>query len=158
VRERGCVVSVYNITEKEVNSPLVIFPKKQKKHTTDHLKNLPKIKIKELSSLNYLLFSGIIKQRNLNCSLTFQKEKAMNIIVKEIDDLRFWLTKVKRIMWNKGLKLWWYRLWIRKDEFHSSLESDRSALMEMSSSERAKYIADLSRRRDIAYKRSLERR
>ena len=82
----------------------------------------------------------------------------MNIIVKEIDDLRFWLTKVKRIMWNKGLKLWWYRLWIRKDEFHSSLESDRSALMEMSSSERAKYIADLSRRRDIAYKRSLERR
>ncbi len=65
--------------------------------------------------------------------------------------------KIKRIVWNKYILLWWYRLWIRKDEFHKSLDSDPLAMMEMTPDERRKYDLDRIRRRQIAHHRDMER-
>jgi hypothetical protein len=57
--------------------------------------------------------------------------------------------------WRTRIRLWWSRLWIRKNEFHSSLDSDNNAVMEMSMEQRHKYQADLYCRRKIAHQRSL---
>jgi hypothetical protein len=53
------------------------------------------------------------------------------------------------------LKLWWDRLWVRKDEFHSSLDFNITAMLGMTISEREEYIKDLIRRRSIAHERDL---
>jgi len=55
------------------------------------------------------------------------------------------------------LKFWWNRLWIRKDEFHSSLDSDFRIMSALSSEGRREYGKDLARRRWIAHERDLER-
>jgi len=31
-------------------------------------------------------------------------------------------------IWHCGIKLWWYRLWVRADEFHPSLDLDMVAM------------------------------
>ena len=67
------------------------------------------------------------------------------------------LNKVKRYVWNKHCQLWWYRLWIRKDEFHKSLDMDADAMMEMDEGERELYLADLIRRRKKAHQEDLAR-
>lgn len=54
------------------------------------------------------------------------------------------------------LRLFWYRLYIRKDEFHCSLNTDSEALMTMNDREKAKYMSDLERRRKIAHEREIE--
>jgi len=61
--------------------------------------------------------------------------------------------KIKRRIWNKHILLWWYRLWIRKDEFHRSLDMDSAAMLEMDDGEKGTYLADLVRRREIAHRR-----
>ena len=63
--------------------------------------------------------------------------------------------KIRRRLWNKHILLTWHRLWIRQDEFHSSLDLDPLALMEMDETEREKYIADLIRRRMLAHNREV---
>ncbi|MDO8669668.1 MAG: hypothetical protein Q7K65_05235 [Candidatus Buchananbacteria bacterium] len=63
--------------------------------------------------------------------------------------------KVKRFIWNRGLKLWWYRLWIRKDEFHKSLDMDKNALLDMNPKQREAYIKDLTIRRQKAHDRDI---
>lgn len=84
-----------------------------------------------------------------------------------IDDLRYffrilWLEikalpgKTKRLFWNRGIKLQWNRLYVRKDEFHSSLDMDVGAMLDMNPKQRARYIQDLVRRRQIAHKRDLD--
>jgi len=65
------------------------------------------------------------------------------------------IVDLKRRIWNKRILLWWYRLWIRKDEFHQSLATD-PALICMNEEEKLKYFDDLYRRRALAHKRSLE--
>jgi hypothetical protein len=60
---------------------------------------------------------------------------------------------VKCLMWNRGLRLLWCKLWIRKDEFHSSLEMDLDAMWYMSSKQVSKYLEDLTNRRRIAHER-----
>ncbi|MFA5767476.1 MAG: hypothetical protein WC919_06125 [Candidatus Paceibacterota bacterium] len=67
------------------------------------------------------------------------------------------LTDLRRRIWNKRLLLWWYRLFIRRNEFHRSLNSDFNAMLVMDSSELKKYFKDLRRRRRIAHKRDLRR-
>ncbi len=62
------------------------------------------------------------------------------------------ISSLKRQIWNKRLLLWWYRLWIRKDEFHQSLKIDPEALACMSPEEQKKYLKDLCERREIAHK------
>lgn len=58
--------------------------------------------------------------------------------------------------WDAGIKLSWYRLWIRKNEFHKSLDYDDMATMYMSGGQEREYLEDLMRRRNIAHKRDLE--
>jgi hypothetical protein len=58
------------------------------------------------------------------------------------------------------VKLWfwrllWHRLFIRKDEFHPSLNIDVEAVSAMDSEARKHYFDDLARRRKIAHERSL---
>lgn len=53
--------------------------------------------------------------------------------------------------------LWiiWVRLWVRKDEFHPSLDNKVSYLRTLNEKQRADYFADQVRRRDIAHRRDL---
>ena len=71
--------------------------------------------------------------------------------------MQFW-TDLRRKIWNKRLRLWWYRLYIRQDEFHRSLNSDIEAMLVMDSSELKAYFKDLYRRRRIAHRRDMHRR
>ena len=59
-------------------------------------------------------------------------------------------------VWNAGLLLWWYRLWIRNDEFHHSLDIDVQAMLTMDREQKERYLDDLSRRRRIAHERDLD--
>jgi len=68
---------------------------------------------------------------------------------------RYKLYALKLILWNKMLKLWWYRLWVRKNEFHPSLSIDVLAMSVMTREEREEYLEDLSLRRELAHARSL---
>jgi hypothetical protein len=65
------------------------------------------------------------------------------------------LRNIRRRIWNKRLKLWWYQLYVRRDEFHPSLETDDQAIMVMDHRERRKYHQNLGQRRSIAHNRSL---
>ena len=70
-------------------------------------------------------------------------------------EIKSWPEKTKRLIWNRGIKLQWDRLWVRKDEFHSSLNMDVNAMLGMSKKQRDAYIKDLCRRRQIAHERDL---
>ena len=108
----------------------------------------------------------------------FSKEWTKNILItlkeslflSEIKDwllfLKRWLKwqafrventifKYKTKIWNGHLLLWWYRLWIRKDEFHQSLAIDIFAILYMSKEKRKKYLKNLEKRRKIAHERSI---
>ena len=74
-----------------------------------------------------------------------------HVVLKELPG------KIKRQIWNKRLKLWWYELFIRNEEFHPSLDSDFDALLYMGKKERAEYFCDLGERRRIAHERNLAR-
>ncbi|HRY27547.1 MAG TPA: hypothetical protein P5323_00210 [Candidatus Moranbacteria bacterium] len=66
-----------------------------------------------------------------------------------------WLGKIKRLIWNRSIKLQWNRLWIRKDEFHKSLNWDSEAVLGISQEQRKIYVDDLVKRRHIAHERDL---
>lgn len=70
-------------------------------------------------------------------------------------DFADWRRSIRRRIWNKGIKLFWFRLWIRRDEFHPSLSTDAEAMMGMNPEEMAAYHDDIARRRAIAHKRDL---
>ncbi|MEA1936606.1 MAG: hypothetical protein U9N04_00660 [Patescibacteria group bacterium] len=61
--------------------------------------------------------------------------------------------KIKRRIWNRYILLFWHRLYIRKDEFHPSLDIDMSAMLEMNEKEKEEYLTDLVRRRKVAHRR-----
>lgn len=63
--------------------------------------------------------------------------------------------KIKRRFWHKHILLAWHRLWIRKDEFHSSLDMDPLAMLEMDDNEKEKYCMNLAQLRQIAHDRDL---
>lgn len=54
------------------------------------------------------------------------------------------------------IRVWWSFLYIRKDEFHSSLNMDGVAMLKMSKEERLKYLSELTRRRQLAHERGLD--
>ena len=60
-----------------------------------------------------------------------------------------------RCQWRKRVTLWWHRLWLRKDEFHVSLDMDALALCAMDEREKSEYLRDLARRRHKAHVRDL---
>jgi hypothetical protein len=49
----------------------------------------------------------------------------------------------------------WNAAWIRKDEFHSSLDMDFWAMRDMNGKDKDKYLKNLMRRREIAHSRDL---
>lgn len=65
-------------------------------------------------------------------------------------------TRLRRVLWNKGIRLWWAKLYIRRDEFHPSLIFDIEAASVMSEKEKSEYYADLAKRRRIAHLRGLK--
>jgi len=60
-----------------------------------------------------------------------------------------------RRIWLIGIKLKWNKLWIRKNEFHNSLNIDGEAMFYMNEKQRERYINDLVKRRNIAHERDL---
>lgn len=62
---------------------------------------------------------------------------------------------MNELLWR--LRLWWSRLYIRKDEFHQSLSLDPFAYTEMNKEQRSKYLIDLASRRFIAHERDKAR-
>lgn len=70
-------------------------------------------------------------------------------------DIKPFPSKIKRCVWNRRVLLWWYRLWIRKDEFHRSTEIDTDAMIEMDKQEKMHYLSDLFKRRKVAHQRGL---
>lgn len=63
--------------------------------------------------------------------------------------------------WKKGtpltikFRLLWHRLWLRKDEFHNSLELDSISFPWLTKSAQQWYINDLVKRRNAAHERDL---
>ena len=68
-------------------------------------------------------------------------------------ELEHKLTKLWWKIWNKRLLLWWYRLWLRRNELDKSLSNDRLAMQVMTKEEQAQYRNDLMRRRHLAHLR-----
>lgn len=69
-----------------------------------------------------------------------------------IDDVKY----IWRFCWNRGIKLIWYKLWIREDEFYQSLDIDFNAICDMNKKELSEYLNDLTKRRQIAHERDLD--
>lgn len=59
-------------------------------------------------------------------------------------------------VWNRGIRRAWYRLWIRRDEFHASFNYDHEAMSRMSPKRREKYIRNMESRRQTAHERDLK--
>lgn len=72
--------------------------------------------------------------------------------MRQIPILR--LLKIR--LWNCGFRLWWHRLWIRQDEFHKSFDIDLEAMSCMSREEQEYYLAELTKRRNIAHERDMK--
>ncbi len=53
------------------------------------------------------------------------------------------------------IKIWWDFLWIRKDEFHKSLNYDPFAAVYMNKEEHNRYLQNLSKRRQTAHERDI---
>lgn len=54
------------------------------------------------------------------------------------------------------IRLWWARLWVRKDEFHWSLELDDEAILYMDDEQLTAYRKDVAWRRQIAHLREMK--
>lgn len=78
-------------------------------------------------------------------------------IIKDRDDMKKLLRDIKRVVWNRGIKLQWYRLWIRKNEFHHSLNTDIEAIIGMNDEQYKVYEKDLIKRRQIAHQKNMAR-
>ena len=65
--------------------------------------------------------------------------------------IKSWAKKSQYYLWNESIKPWWKRLWIRKDEFHSSLDTDY--LPGISQEEEDNYSKDVFRRRHLSHER-----
>lgn len=101
-----------------------------------------------LIALKESLFFSEIKE----CLIYFKRWSRWQVF--RIEDTLF---KYKTKIWNGHLLLWWYRLWVRKDEFHHSLSMDIIAMLYMSQEKREKYKKDLEERRRIAHVRGMNR-
>lgn len=51
-------------------------------------------------------------------------------------------------------RLLWHRAWVRRDEFHQSLDIDFEAMVRMNKADQQLYMTDLIKRRNMAHERS----
>lgn len=63
------------------------------------------------------------------------------------------LKALKFFVWGLHIRLWWCRLFGRRNELHSSLIMDAEAMFFMDEEESDKYTKELNRRRNIAHER-----
>jgi len=49
----------------------------------------------------------------------------------------------------------WYKSYIRKDEFHKSLDIDIDLLVNLNKDEKKRYMKNLVKRRNIAYNKNI---
>ena len=63
--------------------------------------------------------------------------------------------KLKILIWNRGVKMLWDCLWIRKNEFHKSLSLDVEALSQMDDGQREAYMKNMAIRRQAAHEKDL---
>ncbi len=68
--------------------------------------------------------------------------------------IRDWWSS-KKMFVRSRLRLIWARIYIRKDEFHKSLDMDFEALMTMKGKQKEKYLKDLCDRREIAHRKEM---
>ena len=69
------------------------------------------------------------------------------------------LRKIKLFGWPFGLwrlRIWWHELFIRKNEFHKSLNLDIDAYCKMTDDQRLDYMCCLYDRRRAAHERTLD--
>ncbi len=87
-----------------------------------------------------------------------KSQKWQIIFLFELDDacsqIRHLPYLARAKIWNAGILLWWYRLYIRPDEFDVSLRFDPVAWKVMSEEKRYQYNCDLAVRRLIAHNRN----
>ena len=84
----------------------------------------------------------------------------MNIKIKQRLFAIYYETKqrfihVIKYMWFVEIKNKWNKLYIRKDEFHNSLDLDIEVMKCMNKEERDKYIIGLIKRRNIAHEHEI---
>jgi len=81
---------------------------------------------------------------------------AIKLLIKSIKYQIYdtWKSLIATV-WNKGIKLFWFGLWIRKNEFHKSLSLDVKAMMYMNKKQQSRYLQDITKRRQITHMRSL---
>lgn len=71
--------------------------------------------------------------------------------------IRLFFQRKRKLLWNRGLKLWWNRLWVRADEEHSSLRWDSEAHEVMEQEQAKAYKHDLEQRRIKARQKKLKK-
>jgi len=55
------------------------------------------------------------------------------------------------------IRIWWQELWVRKDEFHKTLDIDTDAVSQMTYERRLQYFKRLEERRDKAHAENKKR-
>ncbi len=50
----------------------------------------------------------------------------------------------------------WHKLWVRRDEFHPSLDMDVAAMLNMNHTDKRNYLDNLTLRRRMAHDRDLD--
>lgn len=58
------------------------------------------------------------------------------------------------MFFRSRIKLLWYRLWIRSNQFHKSLDTDLDILLTTNDEQREKYSEELSKRRKLAHEKN----
>ncbi|MFM2383607.1 MAG: hypothetical protein RIQ72_179, partial [Candidatus Parcubacteria bacterium] len=69
---------------------------------------------------------------------------------KTFEDIDRWLC----VRLPVSIRVWWHRLWIRRDEFHPSLNMCIEYACTLSPDKRLAYRKDIVKRRDVAHQRT----
>lgn len=77
-----------------------------------------------------------------------------------IHDVKYYIFHPLRFLYQirfcSKIRVWWNFLWIRKNEFHSSLDMDGVAMLKMSDKEKKKYFSELTHRRQLTRESDLD--
>jgi len=84
---------------------------------------------------------------NLRERIHIEKRKLRYEIWLLWDRIQSFPTRARCYIWNRGILLFWYKLWIRTDEDHKSFRIDTDAMSAMTREKAYSYYADLLIRR-----------
>jgi len=106
-----------------------------------------------LCSRNLNLEMGLAKNQGVLVRASTQRGDQMRRM-SYLNRFVIWICYQCRMLKHRP-GLIWDGLWIRKDEFYSSLNMNGLAMLDMDEGAKKKYISDLSKRRSIAHERDL---